>query len=222
MTAPALRLRAHLGPIDARLQLGTPPDPAVRSALIAWESTPEPVDAGVPGPVAHVLAAGLAEAGRVAFLRSTAPFAGSTDWTAVGADSVRDAGAPGVLARLAQAAHAAPARFALVATREPATIVASFEDPGFPWWLQGQVLLLSDPRAGPPDITPERARACCGEGAWAHVDALRAAGIVVLARPGVDGAVIGVHALVPSRLAGVLEALSRAAGVAGAGWDVVD
>ena len=104
----------------------------------------------------------------------------------------------------------------VTATRQPDVAVRAFEDPGFPWWLQAQALLLSDPAADPPNIDEPTLLALLAEDWVARAAALETKGVQGVVRPGVDGDVAGLLALSDSfdvRLIASLEREARQAGM---------
>ena len=104
-----------------------------------------------------------------------------------------------------------------MSTRRPDTAVRLFDDAGFPWWLQGQVVLLSGPDAPPPDIDEEMLLALFGED-WTNHAASLAPGIEGVLRPGVDGDVAGLLSLTDAFEQVLLATLERDTRNAGFDW----
>jgi hypothetical protein len=109
----------------------------------------------------------------------------------------------------------------VTATRQPDVAAGAFDDPGFPWWLQGQALLLSDPNADPPDIDEPTLLALLEEDWARRAAALEARGVQGVVRPGVDGDVAGLLALSDPFDARLIESMEREARHAGMALAIV-
>ena len=66
-----------------------------------------------------------------------------------------------------------------------------FDDAEFPWWLQGQVVLLSEADAPAPEIDEGSLLALFREDWTEHAASLARFGIDGVVRPGVDGDIAG-------------------------------
>ena len=115
-----------------------------------------------------------------------------------------------------------PNKVVLVSTRAPATVMTAFDDAQYPWWLQGQVLMLSAVDAEPPDVDLEKLFAFFDEEWTRQAAALSARRLVGVMRPGVDGDVAGLLALVDAFAPAFLGRLEHEARVAGMSREVVD
>jgi len=114
------------------------------------------------------------------------------------------------------------ARPCLLSTVEPQTLVAAFDDPDHPWWMQAQILLLSDRSAAPPDLDHAAAFALCDD-LWVKKGRdLLARGLTGLVRPGVDGDVAGLWIPDPAQRSAVLGALEARARGTGHPWRELD
>jgi hypothetical protein len=203
----------HREPRGARWQLGALPPAVGTLTLLGWRLEPEPVDAGVPPPVAKVLARALTAVARVTFPSSSAGRPATAGWTARGGEWLCALGG-GVRGRLAAAAQQRPAEPVLLSTREPETVLQLFDDPVYPWWLQGQVALLSAPAHALPPPDRISLTALLSDD-WAGQAA--ALGVEGAVRPGVDGDVAGIwsrDALFADRILAILATETRAAGFA--------
>jgi len=109
----------------------------------------------------------------------------------------------------------------IVSTRDAAAAARVFDDAAFPWWLQGQAAVLSDPDAAPPAVDKPSLLALFEEDWAVRAAAIEPRGVRGVARPGVDGDVAGLLALTDEFDARLLESLEREARVAGVGWTVV-
>jgi hypothetical protein len=98
---------------------------------------------------------------------------------------------------------------------------ALFKEAGFPWWLQGQVALLSEPEAPPPDVAAEALLALIDDDWASRIGALVGEGVMGVVRPGVDGDVAGVLSMTAAFEQNLLAALEREAVEAGFSWAVL-
>ena len=108
------------------------PPPSGRLALVGWRLAEERVDAGVPDEVASLLARALTAVALVSFPSSSEP-------TGAGKTVARPLEPAGRKERLRSVLSRGPSRFFLVSTRGPEVAKSLFEDPAFPWWLQGHL-----------------------------------------------------------------------------------
>jgi hypothetical protein len=188
--------------------------------LIGWKQEPDPIDGGIPRGLGAVLARALASVTRVTFPSSVLHPTAADGWSRSGGDDVRRLNAPAA-ARVASLLKRTPGHVLLVSTRNPDTVMHAFEDPAYPWWMQGQVLLLSSPNAPPPGIERNQLLALF-EDDWArHAHALALSGIVAVVRPGVDGDVAGLLSVSPEFNDIVLQALEHEARLASFEWSVL-
>ena len=209
-------------PRGSHWQLGTLPPPQGPLTLIGWRQQPDPPDGGVPAEVAAVLARALTSVARVTFPSSAIDVPVGEAWSAHGDDRVRELTSQGVGGRAKAIVGGRTNKVVLVSTRAPATVVTAFDDAQYPWWLQGQVLLLSEVDAEPPDVDMERLSALYDEEWTRQAAALSVAGLVGVMRPGVDGDVAGLLALVDAFGPAFLGKLEHEARVAGMGLELVD
>ncbi len=169
--------------------------------LIGWKQDPDPIDAGVPKEVAAVLARALTSLALVTF-----------------PSSIEHASATG---RVVGPRKGAPGDLVLVSTTDAETAMQAFDDPEYPWWLQGQVLLMSASSAAGPDISRNQLFALFAE-EWAREAATLAQfGVVGIVRPGVDGDMAGFLSLSAGFDDAMLAALEREALLASFKWSVV-
>jgi hypothetical protein len=173
-------------------QLGSPATAVGAFALIGWSS--DELESGVPEGIVDVLARSLAAFGRVTFPSSTTSATDAPGWQMQDDDFVaryRTRSGPGRIA--ARILARAPVDLVLLSTTSEQAIRHLFNDPGYPWWSQGQFVLISSARASPPDFDSiafcpatlfERQ---CAE----SLGRLRPLGVQAMLRPGVDGDVAG-------------------------------
>ena len=212
--------------VDARephWQLGHLPPKTGRFALIGWKEPTDAVEAGVPEAVAQVLARAFTSIARVMFLTDPA---GLDGWTPLEGDQVSKLPSRSVVTRITARLRGAPSSIALVSTRHPETAMRLFDDAGFPWWQQGQVVLLVEPTPDQRDVEPEvfdteTLLGLFDEDWTTRAASLTATGVMGVVRPGVDGDVAGLLSLKEAFLHTALEALARQTRLAGFDWAVV-
>ena len=209
-------------PRGSHWQLGTLPPPQGPLTLIGWRQLPEPTDSGVPQEVAAVLARALTAVARVTFPSSAIDVPVGEAWSAHGDDMVRELTSQGAGGHAKTILKGRPNKVVLVSTRAPATVMTAFDDAQYPWWMQGQVLMLSAVDAEPPDVDLEKLFAFFDEEWTRQAAALSARGLVGVMRPGVDGDVAGLLALADAIGRAFLGSLEHEARLAGMNWEVVD
>jgi hypothetical protein len=131
---------------------------------------------------------------------------------------VRALSGKGISDRVVATLRGRPPNVALMSTRRSETAMRLFADASFPWWMQGQVVLLSGLDAPPPDIDEDALLALFGEDWTKRAASLDAAGIEGILRPGVDGDVAGLLSLREGFEPVVLDALERETRLAGFDW----
>jgi hypothetical protein len=216
--------RSILACRDARAahwQLGPLPPARARLTLVGWTRSGDEQDGGLPEEVGRVLASALASVARVTFPSSRTNTTVTRVWSSFDGGLIRELNGPGVVKGLVAKMRGTPVDAALVSTRQPDVAMRAFDDAGFPWWLQGQAILLSKPDADPPDVD-EPTLLALFEDDWAE----RAAGLAAIevqgvVRPGVDGAVAGMLALREDLDRSLLDALERETRLAGLTWSIV-
>jgi hypothetical protein len=114
-----------------------------------------------------------------------------------------------------------PSSSDLTSTTDAKTSMQAFDDPAHPWWLQGQVLLVSAPAAAPPRIDRARLLAVLENDWAAAADALGPLGVIGIVRPGVDGDVAGVFTLTADAEETTRAALERETRRASFDWFVL-
>jgi hypothetical protein len=215
--------------VDARepqWQLGHLPPKTGRFALIGWKEPGDAIEAGVPEAVAQVLARAFTALARVMFLADPA---GLDGWTPLKGDAIKTLTSSGIASRVAAKLRGAPPEIALVSTRHPETAMRLFDDTGFPWWQQGQIVLLTDDEPSQRDVERENLAAWDKETVLDLFDAdwttraapLASKGVIGVVRPGVDGDVAGLLSLTDAFLHPALEAIARQTRLAGFDWEIV-
>ncbi|EHR69503.1 hypothetical protein BurJ1DRAFT_0621 [Burkholderiales bacterium JOSHI_001] len=174
-------------------------------ALLAWSRTASDVDSGPPPDVAVLLAQALVQAHRVSFL--VADEALPITMAAAGSSSVQSIPSRGVVSALAARWHGEPTHWHWLSTCDAKVARTLFDQAGFDWTLQAQVVLLSPADAPAPVLDLELTQALCRGGSPELVPVLRAAGIRIVVRPGVDGAAVGLVGLADDQAEGWLQEL---------------
>lgn len=193
-------LFACLEPRRSEWQLGALPAPTGQMMLIGWKKDPEPVDGGVPDDVGHVLARTFTSLGRVSFLSSAVHAPAGGGWVS---------------------SKRAPGPADLTSTTDPQIVVHAFDDAAHPWWMQGQVLLISAAADPPPGIDRKQLLAVL-ENEWSGTtEQLSALGVIGVVRPGVDGDLAGLLTLTAEVREAGLAALEREARRASFDWSVL-
>ncbi|SFN87885.1 hypothetical protein SAMN05216386_2056 [Nitrosospira briensis] len=209
-------------PRGSNWQLGPLSSTHGSEALIGWRQIPDPVDDGVPTDVAMVMARAFTAVARVTFLCAPEINGVKDGWTQSGEEFVRAMRKPGLARVISRVIDRIPRDAALVSTRRPETALRLFDDPAFPWWMQGQIVLLSAHEAGPPELDCECAISLVDNDDWSNQkEILSEAGILGMVRPGVDGDVAGLFSLVPSLEAALLSTLENETSRAGFEWAVL-
>jgi hypothetical protein len=207
---------------DARAlhwQLGPLPPATGRLLLLGWSQSAARHDAGVPDDVANILARALTSVARATFPCSVMSPAATDGWSEMDGDLIRALTGRSVAGRIAAKLKGTPPDITLVSTRRPETAISLFHDAGFPWWLQGQVALLSTPEAPLPEIDQESLLALTGDDWTRRAGSFDpSAAVVGVLRPGVDGDVAGLLSLTEVFERFVLTALESEARRADFDW----
>jgi len=178
-------------PRGAHWQLGPLP-PAVGSVtLIGWRISIPSLDDGVPQTIAICLSRALTSIARVTFLCSAIEAQATAQWSEVGNDAVCVLNHGHFSRRVAATLGRQSARAVLLSTRLPETAMRLFYDAGYPWWLQGQVVLLSATDAPPPKINCRMVDSLFANDWTENASVLASLGIHGILRPGVDGDLAG-------------------------------
>jgi hypothetical protein len=202
-------------------QLGPLPPARGRLTLVGWTHPADQQNSGVPAGVSGVLARALTSVARVTFPSSIPDVPATDTWSAFNGSLVRALTGQCAIERAKARLGGTGSRALLISTRRPDVTLRAFDDAGFPWWLQGQALLLSAPEAAPPDVN-EPTLLALFENDWVE-EAARLAALDVLGvvRPGVDGDLAGVLALSEAFDQSFLDALERETRRAGLTWSIV-
>lgn len=149
--------------------------------LMGWSASGP--DCGVPAAIAEVISQALTRTALVTFPSSDAGLGPP--------DVVRELCDETPFLRRWRARL--PRIVRIVSTRSPDTMQASFGDSAYPWWMQGQVLLLSDPGVGPPAVSYSELAQLLEPRSTVSADLLPSLRLTGLLRPGVDGDVAALY-----------------------------
>ena len=190
--------------------------------LLGWEQVPKSVDGGIPDAVAAMIARALTGVARITFLASTSEMAISSNvWSFMGECFVRRVGKTGLAGRIQSVFDPILHKAVLVSTRCPKTAARLFDDGAFPWWLQGQVAILSKPEAAPPNLDLATLLSLMSDEWSTRTVDLSSAEIMGVLRPGVDGDVVGLLSLTSSFETTMLHALKSETIQASFEWAVL-
>lgn len=124
------------GPLALPWQLAMPAD-ELPFLLLGWRVAPElEREGGMPDSVGLLLSAALLRVGAVSYPSSSVP-------SSSGSTRVRLMTGGGMRERIRAVLSRAPSKMWLVTSTSPSVACQLFDDPGFPWWMQGQIGLLS-------------------------------------------------------------------------------
>lgn len=205
-------------PLNTHWRLGALPPAQGHLLLIGWRLPSSAVDSGVPEVVGAILAHAFTSIARVTFPVSDDQQSAPQAWPDHGDDAVIFLRSDGLYQRAQAAFKGEPAIVKLISTCEPMTVVRMFEDPGYPWRLQGQVAVLSPRDSQVPDIDRNAVLSLISEQWIEHCAQLRGRGIEGVIRPGVDGDILGVYSLNDEFTRNLLEALEHAVRQAKFDW----
>ncbi len=205
-------------PINFHWQLGSLPPAQGHLLLIGWRLPSSAVDSGVPEVVGAILAQAFTSIARVTFPVSDDQQSAPQAWPVHGDDAVVFLRSNGLYQRAQAAIKGEPVIVKLMSTCEPMTAVRMFDDPGYPWHLQGQVAVLSRRDSPVPDIDRNAVLSLMSEQWIEHCAQLRGHGIEGVIRPGVDGDILGVYSPSDEFTRTVLGALEHAVRQASFDW----
>lgn len=180
--------------------------------LFGWRiSALDDRDASVPGPVRAVFARALCSHGAVSFP--------SSESGALAAHVIERH--TSVIDRIRACLTGRSCDVSLVSTEDASVVERAFDDPGFPWWMQGQVLVVTD-RGVVPELTLSRTLELVEPQAPIAASLLESLRIRALLRPGVDGAVAALSCTSSSIRSQLLASIEHAAKAAGLHCRAVD
>jgi len=208
-------------PIQTHWQLGQTATGGSNLTLIGWQISPIPVDSGMPEAVAQILTRAMISAAQVVFPSSDVKGDIPTDWETVGDDLVCALKEESLIKRALNSLSNAPSTIVLLSTRKPEVVIRLFDDAAYPWWMQGQIALLTAPERATPKINRQILLALF-EGDWTRQALqLQSVGIQCVLRPGVDGSVAGFLFLTDAFRTTFLKALEEESHAAEFDWSLL-
>lgn len=218
---PETCLLACQTPRKRQWQLGKLPPDEGTMLLIGWRLFPFPVDGGVPQPVASILAAAVSSAAKVSFPSVDLAGYNQRYKNVLPETTITLLENNGMTEGIKFLLNGAPRTISLLTTTDAATLTHMFNDSAFAWHMQGQIALLCPADGNVPVLSREELLSLIGDEWVRHTAELRQRGIIGAIRPGVDGDVLGVHALDEQFAATLMKALEYEAHRAGIEWRVV-
>lgn len=209
-----LVLLATRGPLVLPWQLAQPEETLPCLLVACGVPAAEGRDVGVPRPIADTFARALVRVGRVTYPRSSEPPSSPQTQS-------RPMRPVGVAERLSGALGRTPSKFWAVSTNDPEVASELFDDPGFPWWLQGQGAFISRGDSVPA-FDGATLLSATDPALKVTQASLSALGAVALMRAGVDGDVAGIVSLNRAVEAEIVGHFERAALEAGCKWLLLD
>lgn len=185
--------------------------------LLGWRCPFALVDAGVPEVIATITAGALTATSRVVFACSDSPCPTKEGWVQGEAGDWLCASGNGA-GRFKALWRREPINPVLLATHRSETAIKLFNDPVYPWWLQGQLALLCAAEA-PLPVAGSIEWATLLEDDW--ISRAATLGVQGAVRPGVDGDIAGVwfrSSILVTHFLDELEARTYAAGFT---WQVL-
>lgn len=181
--------------------------------ILGWRRLPEyEIEGGVPDEVAEILANSLTRAALVSF-----PAIESSSNTS---DYVRRIDA-GLLESMEAGFLRIPGSFNIISTTRPESAKCLFNAGGFPWDMQGQIILLSPPGSQPPALDRKTLFSVMNDNLKADFNMLSLIGVQAIIYPGVDGDVAGIVSSSRAFANEVLRAIESEAIRSGFSWQVV-
>ncbi|VAW78866.1 hypothetical protein MNBD_GAMMA15-1331 [hydrothermal vent metagenome] len=180
---------------SSQWQLVPLPKDAGSLILIGWKERPDDMDGNISERLASILGSTLTAIARVSFPQSTikTKYNQNDGWETDNNDLIRNLGKGGLTERAGALVKNLPSEIHLVSTEIPESVAPLFNDPVYPWWLQGQVALLSRPGNTAPEIDRKTVLALLNGNWGTEISNLVSIGVQGLFMPGVDGAVAGLY-----------------------------
>lgn len=212
---------ACLNPVEKFWQLGHLPPAHGTLVLIGWQITPTPVDEGMPETVGAVLARVMTSLGNVVFLSSDVKDGLANEWKSVGEVAVCVLKEQNPLKSFLNYVSGNTSDLVLLSTRNTEKVIRLFDDGTYPWWLQGQIVVLSEPEQPMPEITRENLLSLFEDDWTRQTQHLQSIGIQCVMRPGVDGSVAGFLFLTDGFRSKFLENFENESRAAGFEWNLL-
>lgn len=208
-------------PIETYWQLGQISTVGGNFTLIGWDLSSTLTDGGMPETVAGILARAMTSTANVIFLSSNVNGGIANDWKTIGDDAVCVLKENNPLRCVLNALSNRTSDFTLLSTRNPKAVIELFDDGIYSWWMQGQVILLSEPERATPKINRQILLALFEEDWTRQASQLQSVGIQSVLRPGVDGSVAGFLFLTDAFRITFLKALEEESRAAEFDWSLL-
>lgn len=180
------------GKIKSHWQLGIP-EPNDNFKLISWHVNPDLVDNEVPIPIKNILSKCLTDLAQVTFFSTIIEAKYSREWSKIGNDFYCSIHQKGFWNMLESWYNPNVNQSKIISTHQKEIVYELFEDAGFPWWYQSQVMLLTANKKVPPNITGKTLLTFLTQDWIEKANELSKKNeILAVIRPGVDGSVIGI------------------------------
>jgi len=180
---------------SSQWQLVTISKKAGSLSLIGWKEISSDSDGEISDKIISIIGSTLTAIARVSYPQSTVTIKSTqTDgWIPSSGDLFLNLGSGGLMERVSALVKNLPSEIILISTLSPESVAPLFNDPGYPWWLQGQIVLLSETENSAPKID-RKTMLNLLNGDWNNeIPKLLSLGIQGLFAPGVDGAVAGFY-----------------------------
>jgi len=176
--------------------------------LLGWRVAPElERDGGMPDSVRLLLADALLQVGVLSYPSSSEPSSSA-------ATRVRLMTGGAVAERIRALMSRVPSKIWLVTATSSSVACQLFDDPGFPWWMQGQIALISA-AAPAPDLDRSTLLKLMDPMQPMRLADLGALSLKAVVQPGVDGdvaAIISVNKETDAAIATAIESSARESG----------
>lgn len=202
-------------PTETVWQLGNLAKELGRVFLIGWNSSVASDDMAPPPEARKVIAKALTQVANVAYLspnKWAVPHK-MTDWAPLKRGFL--------LERVRCLMGGRGREVGLCCAKQPDDLLPAFDVPGFPWTMQGQVMLLVSSDAVMRGVESSTIFPLMEDGWMEGATNLERQGLMAVARPGVDGAVLGVFCTSSRIQDTLLDAFADAAVEAGVDWAVL-
>lgn len=144
-------------------------------------------DGAIPEKVSSILVQTLTHIARISYPYSRISAIQSED------DLSLDLGSGGLMERASSIMKSLPANIELISTKRAGAVLPMFNDPLYPWWLQGQAALLSEKQKGMPALNRPLILSLLNHDWFNQIDTLTSLGIQGVFTAGVDGDIAGLY-----------------------------
>jgi len=200
-------------PLAVSWQVAMPSD-HLPFLLLGWRVAPElERDGGMPESVGVLLTDALLRVGVLSYPSSSEPSS-----SAAARFRLMTGGAMGE--RIRALLSRAPSKIWLVTATSSSVARQLFDDPGFPWWMQGQIALISATEP-PADLNRSTLLKLMDPMQPMHRADLGALSLKAVVQPGVDGDVAAIISVDTETDAAIVAAIESSARESGFQWRTV-